>query len=348
MIAKLSLNEYEIPCYSIEQAIPREFITEIGEKLSGVVRLSVSNGNFWDVELRKVGGRTWLEGGLQEFLEYHFVSPGYFLVFNYEGNSKFHVFIFDMSCCEIEYSCHVNKLDEPKEERSKKHLEEECGEEESTDISSAESEEEESTDISSAESEEEESMDIMEIPRTTSRKNFKQSRVPRKLRTAEESETAASKKKFNPRKKHIEEECKEDESKDIPGSASRKKFNPFGVLLRLSLAEKDRVTALAKSYKSENPWFMVIIRKSYISGKFMVNIPGGFLEIHMKNSVSVILCVSRRKWEVHCTNDHLKLTSGWKKFALDNELKEDDICFFELVKPNHEELKVTIFRLSEM
>ncbi|KAF6177092.1 hypothetical protein GIB67_015967 [Kingdonia uniflora] len=193
-----SLNKYEIPCYSIEQAIPWEFIMEIEEKLSGVVHLSVSNSNFWDVELRKVDGRTWLEE---------------------------------------EYSCHVNKLDKPKEERFKKHLEDECGEEEST-------------DISSAESEEEESMDIMEIPKTTSRKNFKQSRVPRKLRTAEESEATSSKKKFNPRKKHIEEECKEDESMDIPVSASHKKFNPFGVLLRLSLAEKDRVTALAKSYKT--------------------------------------------------------------------------------------------------
>ncbi|KAF6158959.1 hypothetical protein GIB67_042040 [Kingdonia uniflora] len=131
---------------------------EIGEKLLGVVRLSVLNGNFWDVELRKVSGRTWLEGGLQEFLEYHSVSPEYILNI---------------------HSMSTNWINP--EKRFKKHLEEECGEEEST-------------DISSAESEKEESIDIMEIPRTTLRKNFKQSRVSKKLRTVEESEAAASKK----------------------------------------------------------------------------------------------------------------------------------------------------------
>lgn len=41
--------------------------------------------------------------GWPEFAEHYSLTGGQFLVFSYQGDSIFHVRIFDFSCCEIEY-----------------------------------------------------------------------------------------------------------------------------------------------------------------------------------------------------------------------------------------------------
>jgi hypothetical protein len=36
-------------------------------------------------------------------MKFHSLYYGYFLVFGYEGNSKFHIFVFDSTATEIQY-----------------------------------------------------------------------------------------------------------------------------------------------------------------------------------------------------------------------------------------------------
>jgi hypothetical protein len=36
-------------------------------------------------------------------MEYHYLYYGYFLVLNYEGNSKFHALVFDNTTTKIQY-----------------------------------------------------------------------------------------------------------------------------------------------------------------------------------------------------------------------------------------------------
>lgn len=43
----------------------------------------------------------WFTDGWKEFCENHSIGCGFFVVFNYEGNSKFKVLIFDLTATEI-------------------------------------------------------------------------------------------------------------------------------------------------------------------------------------------------------------------------------------------------------
>ncbi|XP_059438742.1 B3 domain-containing transcription factor VRN1-like [Corylus avellana] len=83
--------------------IPVKFVMEFGDDLSDVATLTVPNGHSWKVGLEKPNGEIWFHDGWKEFMEYHSIHYGYFLVFRYEGNSKFHVLVFDNTATEIQY-----------------------------------------------------------------------------------------------------------------------------------------------------------------------------------------------------------------------------------------------------
>ena len=53
--------------------------------------------------LKKTDNNIWFCNGWQGFVEYHSICYGYFLIFKYEGNSSFHVLIFDKTTIEIQY-----------------------------------------------------------------------------------------------------------------------------------------------------------------------------------------------------------------------------------------------------
>ncbi|OMP02101.1 hypothetical protein COLO4_11358 [Corchorus olitorius] len=83
--------------------IPSRFARDYGNALSNPVLLKVPTGAMWEVELTKCDGKIWLENGWKKFSEHYSLKHGYFLVFRLEGNSQFHVLIFDTSASEIKY-----------------------------------------------------------------------------------------------------------------------------------------------------------------------------------------------------------------------------------------------------
>jgi hypothetical protein len=87
------------------QRIPEKFVREFGDELSDVATLTVpNNGHFWQVGLEKANKEIWFQNGWQDFMESHSILYGYFLVFRYEGSSKFHVLVFDNTATEIRYT----------------------------------------------------------------------------------------------------------------------------------------------------------------------------------------------------------------------------------------------------
>ncbi|GMP31580.1 hypothetical protein CsSME_00005734 [Camellia sinensis var. sinensis] len=88
-----------------DSMIPGKFVRKYGEKLklSKLAFLKVPSGAVWQVELSNSRGHVWLHNGWKEFMKYYSISYGHFLVFQYNGNSIFHVLIFDKSASEIEY-----------------------------------------------------------------------------------------------------------------------------------------------------------------------------------------------------------------------------------------------------
>ncbi|XP_004309082.1 PREDICTED: B3 domain-containing transcription factor VRN1-like [Fragaria vesca subsp. vesca] len=83
--------------------IPKKFALEYGEELSNGATVIVPAGDVWQVGLERAHKRIWFVDGWPEFAEHYSLTGGQFLVFSYQGDSIFHVRIFDFSCCEIEY-----------------------------------------------------------------------------------------------------------------------------------------------------------------------------------------------------------------------------------------------------
>jgi hypothetical protein len=113
------------------QRIPDKFVREFGDELSAEATLTDHNGNFWQVGLEKANNKIWFDDGWHDFIEYHSIHCGYFVVFRYEGNSKFYVLVFDNTAteipstwsnidCELEDQVDVMESDDAKKSRHDK------------------------------------------------------------------------------------------------------------------------------------------------------------------------------------------------------------------------------------
>ncbi|CAN0880109.1 Putative B3 domain-containing protein Os03g0621600, partial [Linum grandiflorum] len=90
--------------------LPLKFVRRYGSDITSVAKLSLPNGNTWQVDVekkRKEDGskeeEIWLTKGWGEFMEHHSISKGFFLVFQYRGHSVFDVDIFNLTTCSISY-----------------------------------------------------------------------------------------------------------------------------------------------------------------------------------------------------------------------------------------------------
>ena len=90
------------------QRIPGKFVREFGDELSTVAKLTLPYGRIWQVGLEKADNNIWFCDGWQAFVEYHSICYGHFLVFRYQGNSSFHVLVFDKTATEIQYPSSKN------------------------------------------------------------------------------------------------------------------------------------------------------------------------------------------------------------------------------------------------
>ncbi|XP_052287746.1 B3 domain-containing transcription factor VRN1-like isoform X2 [Citrus sinensis] len=93
--------------------IPKNFVKNFGCELSKAATLIDPNGRISEVRIRKNGKTIWFHHGWYDFIKYYSISAGYLVVFKYVKNSTFHVLIFDMTACEINYP---SKSEESKNE----------------------------------------------------------------------------------------------------------------------------------------------------------------------------------------------------------------------------------------
>ncbi|WJX81520.1 hypothetical protein P8452_64388 [Trifolium repens] len=114
----------------------------------------------------------------------------------------------------------------------------------------------------------------------------------------------------------------------------------------------------AKSFKTYNPSFVLAMGASYVEHRFLLTIPSKFGKTHFdlkkKRGDIYFQVLNGRVWPARYTirrrcSTELKfeLTSGWKKFAKDNNLKVGDACNFELILSTNMTFQVEIFREKE-
>ncbi|KAL1833939.1 hypothetical protein ACET3Z_003590 [Daucus carota] len=113
-----------------------------------------------------------------------------------------------------------------------------------------------------------------------------------------------------------------------------------------------RALALAEAFRTDNPFFVYVMRRTYVDGKGRgLVIKKAFEESYKKwkDNDQVHLQVEGKKWLVHCDmkQDSCRLSSGWDKFVQDNSLTVGDVCVFELVDERRRLLQVVIFRATK-
>ncbi|KAF2318704.1 hypothetical protein GH714_010208 [Hevea brasiliensis] len=119
----ISLTATLFPILQKDLRIPGEFLRKCREGLSSPVVLKVPGGAIWHVELLVCGHEVWLGNGWRELAGYYFLAFGHLILFKHQGDSIFHVFIFDKSATEIKYPCGSicagkPKLQDPKTEEN--------------------------------------------------------------------------------------------------------------------------------------------------------------------------------------------------------------------------------------
>ncbi|XP_038717939.1 B3 domain-containing protein Os03g0620400-like isoform X2 [Tripterygium wilfordii] len=94
----------------------------------------------------------------------------------------------------------------------------------------------------------------------------------------------------------------------------------------------------AKTFVSGFPHFVRIMRKFNVSGSYTLKIPHKFSAAHLPNCKSEIVIRNSkgRNWTVNSVPDSKgrmvhTFCGGWMAFVRDNDLKEGDVCIFELV-----------------
>ncbi|TXG64438.1 hypothetical protein EZV62_011432 [Acer yangbiense] len=309
--------------------IPEKFVRIFRDELSNEVTLTVPNGRVWQVGLTKEERKIWFHDGWHEFVQYHSISTGYFLVFKYGKKSTFNVLIFDMTACEIQYP-YVKEEPETLNEDSA------------------------------------EIMDFTTTPNptfhTTKNKVFDKcsSTKPTQLKRARTSFGSAFKSpKF---KRSYEPQNKRSKMEEVVGSNQSNAYkvgthssdeDEFMALLEdmgicvnkrfgnISAEKRERAIAAARLFKPKNPSFMVISRQIDISLRRLY-VPVNFANRYFSRGVKIIEIVDseERKWSVQLTWMPMCFMTKMGGFA--KKLDDGDVCVFQLIRPRT--LKVSVLK----
>ncbi|CAL8170915.1 unnamed protein product [Prunus armeniaca] len=309
---------------NIRIKIPMKFVMKYGEHLSSPVHLKLPNGAEWEIELRRCNnGGVWFDKGWPEFSKFCSLDYANWLVFGYEGNSNFHVLIFDRTSTEVEYAMTKPEMEE--------------------------------TDY---EEEDDNSVEILDGFPPCPRKAREKSPLPcpqphKKMRTCGKAECNIN---FRPTKtqtslRNKASDCSRSEMKreKSPLAPSEVK-DGVGSMHASTTSGKAIALQRAIAFESVCPSFTVVMQPSYISCGSLT-VPAGFAKRHlMKQPANAILKVSDGgTWSVKLSYPKLKVRflQGWRVFVRDNNLKLGDVCVFILIKDIKLSFEVVFFRATE-
>ncbi|KAK3219433.1 hypothetical protein Dsin_013403 [Dipteronia sinensis] len=306
--------------------IPENFVRKFGDELCAIVTLTVPNGRTWHVKLKKDEKKIWFHDGWHDFIKYHSICAGSFLVFKYGKNSNFHVVIFDQSACEIQYPIyHGGPIHD---EQNSNH---------------DELKSDDSVEITGFTTPNSPSKSLKDKAFVKCRSSSKVHTVPSHGKCRASFETPKFKHPNNP-DSSTQNELEEKNTKCY-GSASPRKRSMMDV-------ERERAFNAAKVFEPVNPFCRVVLQPSYLYKKgCTMYFPSYFAKRHLMGvSEFIILQTSDGKQRsARCVyrGDSAKLVQGWYEFTLENNLGEGDVCVFEVLRSSDIVLKVTVFRVLE-
>ncbi|XP_058180022.1 B3 domain-containing transcription factor VRN1-like [Rhododendron vialii] len=296
--------------------IPRKFATTYGKDLSNHVFLKVPSGMVWKVELIKSNEDAWLCNGWKEFAEHYSVCFGHFLVFRYDGDSSFHVIIFDMTASEIEYPFSATRGDEI----DANHM---------RDLQVTDTEDIEEDDCGKITSTK------LKLPIPNKKEAVKRQESRRGLSVAK-------------RLRHCPFTVKK------PFSSSNGKSRPLERAIAFRSANPYFTKIMSPSYVSTGYTFVsfqfrsnpsVIIQQIFF--EILQYLPTEFSKENLSEKTEKVVLQSANggEWPVKCHYEgRSRYFLYWKSFVQANNVNVGDVCVFELIKSSEPRLNVVIFR----
>ncbi|KAI3857050.1 hypothetical protein MKX03_015422 [Papaver bracteatum] len=109
--------------------------------------------------------------------------------------------------------------------------------------------------------------------------------------------------------------------------------NPF---FKIAMQASYATLEAAEKFTSENPHFKVVMQSAHIKGGTL-KVPAVFATSHLTNITRMVITLrvsDEKTWAVGYvsrTPTERRISRGWRDFVADNDLKEGDVCVFELV-----------------
>ncbi|XVE90505.1 hypothetical protein DITRI_Ditri20bG0083100 [Diplodiscus trichospermus] len=330
--------------------LPKRFVRKYGNDLSNSVLISAPSGPLWEIELIKSDGEIWLGNGWKDLADYFSLEHGNLLVFSYEGHSRFCVsMIFDQTTLEIEYPINISsssndanhdvELQTPKVEEIQSDVSVEIVE------------------------------NISECQKTVKKTPVRRFSPIKRTRTGvssgiqgtcnvKKSRGANGESKFQISRKSGGKISTPPAKGDGRANSSAQRSRPSNeapfLMQSLTSKRNDAATSKATNFESENPFFLVVMRPSYLTAtRCYLHVPSAFAKTYFtqKQNDLILQDSDGKTWSVHYklygkrTGYHF--LNGWKEFALHHKLKAGDTCAFELLEGLEISLRVTIFRVAE-
>ncbi|KAB2599028.1 B3 domain-containing protein [Pyrus ussuriensis x Pyrus communis] len=302
-------------CTQTKIRIPNKFFRKYGDNLSNPVFLKLPTGSEWKIELRIWEGEVWFGEGWPKFSKFYFLDCCHSLVFGYEGNSTFRVRVFDKDFTEINYPLTMPEMEETDQD----------------------------DDSNSSSWDGDDDSDCVEVLDNI---------MSRSRKTREKFSLSCPR----PHKKHRTSSTAEFASKRHGEGTSSTPKRSQTVLGRMhaSNARGNAAVALRRAiaFKSDNPSFIVPMKRTYINGH-SVYLGAKFTKEHFlkRNYHQIILRVSDgRTWPVKLSKrqkNMVRLQNGWITFVQDNHLEIGDVCVFALINNIKGLMDVVIFRTIE-
>ncbi|XP_022751325.1 B3 domain-containing transcription factor VRN1-like isoform X2 [Durio zibethinus] len=329
--------------------IPRKFMSNFRENLSGTIHLRGPSGFMWTVELERMFGDVVFRNGWEIFVKEHSLAEADLLVFRYDGNSTFNVVIFDPSGCEREGSYFV-----------KKHMN-------ACSSGRCVFQKEDGEDF-------EEVIDLDKIHENHMQKEKINKRRGRPSSKAVDTFYKRVQLKATTKKQpQVRKSARDgiivlmDESDEASGCAMEASenwgkiqrqvdlqgtYNLFFISNRreLTAEEKQRSCKLARQYSSTKPSFSIIMKPSHVYRSFTVSIPKRWEAMHILDGVRIAelrVPPGEKRWLVRITSSKWRtaFTRGWVKFVKDNNLEEHDACVFEFNEESKANRKIIFFNV---
>ncbi|CAH8342006.1 unnamed protein product [Eruca vesicaria subsp. sativa] len=326
--------------------VPDKFVSKFKDELSVAVALTVPDGHVWRVGLRKSdNNKIWFQDGWQEFVDRYSIRIGYLLIFRYEGNSAFSVYIYNLSHSEINYHSPA-LMDTPHNHLKRARLFEDLEDEDAAEVVFPSS-----------------VYPSTQHPEGTApgNKGFASSAIqsffagPVKAEETTPTPTPTPKvaKKRGRKKKNAvpPEEINSSAPRDDDAESRAKFYESASARKRTVTAEeRERAINAAKTFEPTNPFFRVVLRPSYLYRGCIMYLPSGFAEKYLSGISGFIkVQLGEKQWPVRCLYKagRAKFSQGWYEFTLENNLGEGDVCVFELLRARDFVLKVTAYRVNE-